>query len=136
MKLRYQILLSAIAILLPHSYLIFRDLFPLTVHSLKETFYGIFFVLCFFSIGVVPILLGIHYAIKIISKKKLYRWLQITLIPLFGAVIVPSVFFYIAFSTDDRWRGIGGALFGLTNLLAYLFNEIYLLISLKKEKKL
>ncbi len=54
------------------------------------------------------------------------------MIPLIGAALIPSYYLYKSMAEQDNWFGIGAGLFGLSNLIIYIINEIYFFLNLKK----
>lgn len=94
----------------------------------------LFFIVVFFSIGSLPLLLGLYISLKYPSKTKILRILQLIFFPLIGALIVPL---YFGFRGDEHWTtGLAIGLFSIVNLVLYLANEAYLFSNLKNLKKL
>lgn len=87
-----------------------------------------------FGILTIPLIISIYITYLYLSKNRLIRILQIIIIPLIGATLIPSYYLYRAITENDNWFGIGAGLFGLSNLIIYLVNEVYFFLNLKKLK--
>lgn len=102
-----------------------------------DLFDMLFFILMwilFFGIFAIPLLIAIYLTYLYLSKNKLLRIIQIIIIPLIGAGLIPFYYHYKSVSENDNWAGIAAGLFGLCGLILYLVNEIYFFIRFKKLK--
>lgn len=85
-------------------------------------------------LAAVPLLFFIYWIYNHPDKNKFYQWMQIILLPLIGALILPAFFYLLAEMLNNGWVRLGGTFLLINNLILYFLNELLLFWNLRKIK--
>jgi len=135
-------------IFLPHIYLTILTLVVIAIisvvmqyHSSTAQFHDFIDIITFvlvwvliFGLVSIPMFIGIYITYSNLSKKKFKRILQLIVYPLMGAAVVPGYFLFNSIKDNDNWVDFGFVLFGISNLILYIVNEVFMFIKVKNLK--
>ncbi|MBI5421543.1 hypothetical protein HZA44_00195 [Candidatus Peregrinibacteria bacterium] len=83
-------------------------------------------------VTLIPLYWSLSYLNKKTHKKGAARILEIIFLPLLGSTLVPGLALLIGLKNDNGYLAGFAVIFLSINLVFYVFNEILLLINLKK----